>query len=252
MSINPMDFTGHTILVTGASSGIGRETALLLSQLNARLILVARNRDRLEQTEAALEGVNHHVEVFDLTALDAIPAWIRDLASRSGPLHGVVHSAGVYEVVPLRILTAAKLEEILRVNLGAALMLAKGFRQKGCHADAGSLVLVSSVAGLRGHAGLSAYTASKSALFGLVKSLAIELAREGIRVNCVAPGLVATEMSTQFEEQTLREITAVESEYPLGIGRPRDVAEGIAFLLSGAARWITGTTLTIDGGYSAR
>ena len=138
-----------------------------------------------------------------------------------------------------------------RVNLSAALLLAKGFRQKGCHADGGSLVLLSSVAGLRGHAGLSAYTASKSALFGLARSLAIELARDGIRVNCVAPGLVATEMSTQFEEQTLREMTGVESEYPLGIGKPRDVANGIAFLLSDAARWITGTTLTIDGGYSA-
>ena len=246
-----MDLTGRTILITGASSGIGRDTAMLLSQSHARLILAARNADRLEQTRSALEGTGHQIEVFDLTALDAIPAWIKDIASRFGPLHGVVHSAGVYEVVPLRILTAPKLEEIMRVNLSAALLLAKGFRQKGCHADGGSLVLLSSVAGLRGHAGLSAYTASKSALFGLARSLAIELARDGIRVNCVAPGLVATEMSTQFEEQTLREMTGVESEYPLGIGKPRDVANGIAFLLSDAARWITGTTLTIDGGYSA-
>lgn len=250
MSFNPINLTGRTILITGASSGIGRETALLLSQLNARLILVARNNDRLKQTRTALEGTDHQVEVFDVTALDTIPGWIKELVSRFGPLHGLVHSAGLYEVIPLKILTAAKLEEIMRVNLSAALLLAKGFRQKGCHADGASLVLLSSVAGLRGHAGLSAYTASKSALFGLAKSLAIELAREGIRVNCVAPGLVATEMSTQFEEQTLREMAAVESEYPLGIGKPRDVANGIAFLLSDAARWITGTTLTIDGGYS--
>jgi NAD(P)-dependent dehydrogenase (short-subunit alcohol dehydrogenase family) len=251
MSINPMDLTGRTILVTGASSGIGRETALLLSQLNARLILVARNRDRLERTQAELEGAGHRVEPFDVTALDAVPGWIKDLASRSGPLHGVVHSAGVYGVFPLRILTASKLEEILRVNLSAALMLAKGFRQKGCHADGGSLVLLSSVAGLVGHAGLSAYAASKSALFGATKSLAMELAREGIRVNCVAPGLVATEMSAQVEAQTPGEITAVESAHPLGVGRPRDVANGIAFLLSDAARWITGATITIDGGYTA-
>jgi NAD(P)-dependent dehydrogenase (short-subunit alcohol dehydrogenase family) len=251
MSINPMDLTGRLILVTGASSGIGRATALLLSQLNARLILVARNRDRLEQTHSALEGTNHQVEPFDLTNLDAIPGWIKDLASRSGPLHGVVHGAGVYGVIPLRILTAPKLEEILRVNLSAAMLLAKGFRQKGCHADGGSLVLLSSVAGLRGHAGISAYTASKAALLGLARSLAMELAREGIRVNCVAPGLVATEMSAQVEEQTPGEIAGVENAHPLGAGRPRDVANGIAFLLSDAARWITGTTLTIDGGYTA-
>ncbi len=251
MSINPMDLTGRTILVTGASSGIGRETALLLSQLNARLILVARNKDRLAQTLASLEGADHRVEPFDVTALDAVPGWIKDLVSRSGPLHGVVHSAGVYGVVPLRILTALQLEEILRVNLSAAILLAKGFRQKGCHAEGGSLVLLSSVAGLRGHAGLSAYAASKSALFGLAKSLAMELAREGIRVNCVAPGLVATEMAAQVEAQTPGEITGVENAHPLGVGRPRDVANGIAFLLSDAARWITGTTLTIDGGYTA-
>jgi len=246
-----MDLTGRTILITGASSGIGRETALLLSQSNARLILVARNRDRLEQTQAALEGPGHQVEVFDVTALDEIPAWIKGLVSRLGPLHGVVHSAGVFEVVPLRILTAAKLEEILRVNLSAALFLARGFRQRGCHADGASLVLLSSVAGLRGYAGLSAYTAGKSALLGVTKSLAVELAGDGIRVNCVAPGLVSTAMSTQVEEQTLRENKGIESEYPLGIGLPRDVANGIAFLLSDASRWITGTTLMIDGGYCA-
>jgi NAD(P)-dependent dehydrogenase (short-subunit alcohol dehydrogenase family) len=205
-----MDLTGRTILVTGASSGIGRETALLLSQLNARLILVARNRERLEQTRTALEGAGHQVERFDLTALDEVPAWIKTLAARSGPLNGVVHSAGVYGVVPLRILTASMLEDTLRVNLGAAFLLAKGFRQKGCHADGASLVLLSSVAAWRGQAGLSAYTASKSALLGVTRSLAMELAREGIRVNCVAPGLVATEMSTQVEEQTPTGIPSVE------------------------------------------
>jgi NAD(P)-dependent dehydrogenase (short-subunit alcohol dehydrogenase family) len=251
MTINPIDLSGRSILVTGASSGIGRETGVLLSQLGARVILAGRNKDRLDRTQAILDGSGHHVEQFDLADLDAIPAWVKDLASRYDALHGVVHSAGIYGVYPLRTLTAPQIEETLRLNLNAAILLAKGFRQKGCHAERGAIVFLSSVAGLRGHAGLSAYTASKSALIGVTKSLAIELARDGIRVNNVAPGLVETEMASQFEEQTLAGRTAIETEYPLGIGKPRDVANGIAFLLSDAARWITGATLVIDGGFTA-
>lgn len=243
-----MDLSGRTILVTGGSSGIGRETALLLSQLNARVVLAARSADRLQQALKALEGEGHQAEALDVNDLDGIPGWIKNLTAKFGPLDGVVHSAGLYELTPLRALTAAKIDEILRVNLNAALMLAKGLRQKGCHAAAASLVLISSVAGLRGHAGLSVYAASKAALPGVTQSLAMELVRDGIRVNCVAPGLVATEMGGQVEQQTT-DAAQVESAHPLGIGRARDVANGIAFLLSDAARWITGTTLTIDGGY---
>jgi len=251
MTVNPIDLSGRSILVTGASSGIGRETAVLLSQLGARVILAGRNKGRLDGTQAMLDGSGHRAEQFDLADLDAIPAWVKDISSRYGALHGVVNSAGIYGVFPLRTLTKSQLEETLHLNLNAAILLAKGFRQKGCHTERGAIVFLSSVAGLRGHAGISAYTASKSALIGVTRSLAIELARDGIRVNNVAPGLVETEMAGQFEEQTLAGRTGVESEYPLGVGRPRDVANGIAFLLSDAARWITGTTLVIDGGFTA-
>ena len=250
MSVNPLDLSGRTILVTGASAGIGQDTAVLLSQLNARLILVARNKERLERTLSMLEAGDHRVEVFDLNALDAITPWMKDLASRCGVLHGLVHSAGVYSVIPLRILSVPQLEETLRVNLSSALMLAKGLRQKSCHAERSSLVLVSSVSGLCGQAGMSAYAASKAALIGVAKALAMELVRDGVRVNCVAPGLVQTETSTQVVAQAGGGDT-MESMHPLGIGLPRDVANGIAFLLSDAARWITGTTLVIDGGCTA-
>jgi NAD(P)-dependent dehydrogenase (short-subunit alcohol dehydrogenase family) len=245
--MNPMDLAGRTVLVTGASSGIGRDCAVLFSQLNARLILAARNRERLDETRSMLQGSGHHVEVFDVAALDDIPPWVKRLASSHGPLHGIVHSAGVHEVAPLRMLNAARLDAILRVNLNAAILLATAFRQKGCHAAGASLVFISSVAGLRGHAGVAAYTASKAALLGVTKSVAVELAREDIRVNCVAPALVETSMADQLKTQS-----TATTEYPLGPGTPRDVANGIAFLLSDAARWITGTTLVIDGGYTAR
>ena len=251
MSLNPMDLSGRTVLVTGASSGIGRATSILLSRLNAKVILVARNTERLGETLSSLEGFGHHCEPFDLASLDAIPGWLKGVASRHGLLDGAVHCAGTFGVVPLRTLTSTFLERMLQVNLNAAIMLAKGLRQKGCHAERCSLVLISSVAGMRGHAALSAYTATKAALIGVTKSLAMELAREGIRVNVVSPGVIATEMAARAAEETWGGTEELDAEHPLGIGHPLDVANGIAFLLSDAARWMTGANLVIDGGYTA-
>jgi NAD(P)-dependent dehydrogenase (short-subunit alcohol dehydrogenase family) len=247
-----MDLAGRTILVTGASSGIGLETAVLLSRLNARVVLSGRNRERLDAAAARLGGDGHSVEPFDLAAVEEIPGWVARLAAARGPLHGVVHSAGVHNAHPLRVLTAARVEEVMRVNVAAALMLAKGLRQKNAYAAGASLVLLSSAAGLVGEAGVSAYAASKAALVGLARSLAIELAGQGIRVNCIAPGIVRTAMSDRLRGSlTAEQFAAIEASHPLGIGEPRDIANGAAFLLADTARWITGTTLVIDGGYTA-
>lgn len=247
-----MDLDGKLVLVTGASSGIGRETAIFLSECHARLVLVARNRERLEETASLLHGSGHRIEVCDLTAADEIPAWIKGLCEELGPLHGLVHSAGVHSALPLRILTTEKLESVMRVNVSAALMLAKGFRQKGCSAAGSALVLVSSAAALVGEAGVSAYAASKAALIGLSRSLAVELASQRIRVNCVAPGVVQTEMSDRLRGAlTPEQFAALEAKHPLGLGSARDVAHAIGFLLAETGRWITGTTLVIDGGYTA-
>jgi NAD(P)-dependent dehydrogenase (short-subunit alcohol dehydrogenase family) len=252
MAHHPMDLTGCTVLLTGASSGIGRDTAILLSELNARLVLGARNRERLEQTLQSLNGTGHRIEDFDLASVDEIPTWIKKIAADSGPLHGLVHCAGIHSAHPLRILSAEKLEHVMRINVSSALMLAKGFRQKGCFVPGGSIVLLSSVAGLVGEPGVSAYAASKAAIAGLTRSLAMELAGQNIRVNCVAPGFVQTEMTDRLRESLSPEqFSAVEALHPLGLGTPRDVAHGIAFLLAATGRWITGSTLVIDGGYTA-
>jgi NAD(P)-dependent dehydrogenase (short-subunit alcohol dehydrogenase family) len=250
--LNPLDMTGRTILVTGASSGIGRETAILLSRLGARVILVARNRERLEATQARLEGTVHVIEAYDLAAYEEIPDWIRRLASAHGRLDGLVHCAGLHAAAPLKVLDPAQVEPLWRVNVSASLWLAKGFRQRTVCNSGGALVFLASAAGLVGQPAIAAYSASKGAVIALTRSLAMELAREGIRVNCVAPGFVKTEMATEFSQGLTPEyLAAIEREHPLGFGEPADVVYAVAYLLSSAARWVTGTTLVVDGGYTA-
>lgn len=251
--LNPMDMTGRRVMITGASSGIGRETAVLLSQLGANLVLVARNASRLEETKSLLEGGDHRVEPFDLEALDDIPSWMRGLGQEFGTLSGLVHCAGIQMTLPLRIVTPRQIAKITNVNLSAAIMLVKGLSQKGVFASSGSVVLMSSIMGLVGSPARSLYSATKGALIALTKSLALELAGDGLRVNCVAPAFVDTPMFKDMKNLLQEEgLAKIESAHPLRIGRPRDVANAVAFLLADTGRWITGTTLVVDGGYTAQ
>jgi NAD(P)-dependent dehydrogenase (short-subunit alcohol dehydrogenase family) len=250
--VNPLDLTGKHILVTGASSGIGQATAVLLSQLGAKVICAGRSEAGLAETRSMLVGDEHRFVQFELTQIDEIPKWMKALAAEGGPLSGLVHSAGINPTRPLRILTEKDFSAILTINLEAAAALMKGFRQKGVCDGGGSVVLLSSVAAIKAQPSIAAYAASKGALISLARTLAVELAREKIRVNCVLPALVRTRMTDKFEGAVTPEaFQKVEASYPLGFGTPEDVANAIAFLLSGASRWITGTTLVLDGGYTA-
>jgi NAD(P)-dependent dehydrogenase (short-subunit alcohol dehydrogenase family) len=249
---NIMQMQGKTVLVTGASSGIGRETAILLSELGARVILAARNQERLDETRSRMEGDDHRIEPFDLAQADAIPQWVKRIVSECGPLSGLVHCAGENRILPLQITTVANFESLMHANLTSAVMLVKAFRQKGCASPGSSIVLLSSVAGIAGQPGITAYSASKGALIAFAKSAALELAKEGLRVNCIAPGYVKTEMGERLRDSLSPEqFQAIEQMHPIGVGTARDVAYASAFLISECGRWITGSTLVMDGGYTA-
>jgi NAD(P)-dependent dehydrogenase (short-subunit alcohol dehydrogenase family) len=251
---NPLALPMQRILVTGAASGIGRAACALLGQLGARVVAVDLDEAGLGTLAAELPGEGHVSACVDLTDLDAIAPRMADIALAGGPLSGVVHAAGLACVQPLRLLTPAMYRKVLLLNTEAALALARGFQRKGvAEARGGSIVFISSVMAMAGAGGAAAYSMSKAALHGLARSLAIELAPARIRVNCIAPGFVATPM---FERMAAgwdpAQRAQVEAAHPLGLGRPDDVANGIAFLLADTGRWITGSVLTVDGGYTAQ
>jgi len=250
---NPLDLTGRMVLVTGASSGLGIAVAQQLAALGARVILTARDPGRLEAAQLTLLGSGHAVEAFDLSAPDTLVPWMMQLAQRHGPLHGAVHSAGTMITRPLRMLNGADCDNLMRLNVTAAAALAKGFRQKGVNASGGSIVFLASIMGLVGQPAQSLYSATKGALIAMTRSLALELAREKIRVNCVAPAVVEAGMSSQLKNASTPEQWAkIVAQHPLGLGRPEDVAHAVAFLIADTSRWITGTTLVVDGGYTAQ
>ncbi|OZI60276.1 SDR family NAD(P)-dependent oxidoreductase [Bordetella genomosp. 11] len=250
---HPFVLTGRRILVTGAASGIGLATAHLLARLGATVAALDRDEAGLAAALGALPGSGHTTHTHDLRDVEAIPALMQAIAAPDRPLAGMVHAAGVASIWPTRLLSPDRYRDVFAVNTEAALALLRGFQHRAvCAAGGGSVVFISSVVGMVGSSGAAAYAMSKAALTGLAKSTALEYAPRNIRVNCVAPGFVKTDMYDRVaarwdETQRLQ----VEAMHPLGLGQPADVANAAAFLLGDAARWITGTVLVCDGGYTA-
>ena len=248
------DLKNKTVFISGASSGIGKSTAIICSQLGADCILVGRNEERLKETFESLKDGNHCWITLDITKHTEFKGLVEDAVSKTGRISGFIHAAGIEVIFPFEDGTPGHYEKIFAVNVIAGFELAKYIvKKKNFNADGGSLVFISSVMGSVGSPAKAAYCSSKGAITGGVKALALELASRRIRVNSISPALV----NTGRTKILLAEINAEEKNeimklHPLGIGKPEDVAYSCAFLLSDTARWITGIDLKIDGGYTAQ
>lgn len=242
---NPFSLTGKRILVTGASSGIGRQIALSCAHAGAEVVVSGRNAERLNATLDSLSGSGHVALPLDVCDEAAIKAAISTL----GKLDGVVHSAGISMLAPLRLATRSHIESQLAANLVGPMLLTQQLLLRNCIQQGGAIVFISSISAHIGVHGVSSYAASKAALEAMARSLSMEVSKKKIRVNCLAPGLVQTPMFEAAVSTTggLEETIAA---YPLGLGLPEDVANAAIFLLSPASRWITGTTLILDGGHT--
>lgn len=247
--MNPsFSLDNKVIVVTGASSGIGKQCAITFSQFGAKVVLIARREQELEQTINQMSGKGHHFFCFDLANTANIQDLVNNIIDFSGPIAGFVHCAGAEISLPLSMLKQKHYETLMAINVYSALELIKLFSKNSNFQIGASFVLLSSIAGFLGQSALTAYSLSKGAVLSSVKTLSIELALKGIRVNAISPGWIENTGMTKDAEVNDERLL----KYPLGYGNTDDVANACVYLLADASRWVTGINLVIDGGYSAQ
>lgn len=257
MDFNPMRLDGKRILVTGASSGIGQACAIYAARLGATVILTGRRLQALEETRAAcaIDALRPVVLAGDLADASFAGSLPEAILSAVGPLDGFVHAAGNGPAIPIGVASARLLDESMKVNYCAFMLLMQAFSKRKFATAGFSAVAVSSISAEVGWAGGSLYSGSKGALSAAVRSLAMELAPKGTRVNAVCPGYVKTPL---FDSVAGSGMSGDEgrsrllAKQPLGLGRPEQIASAVCFLLSEAASLITGVNLPVDGGFSAQ
>lgn len=240
---NPFSLSGKKILITGASSGIGKGIALACAKLGASIIVSGRNQEKLNKTLSEMEGA-HTSLVGDLTAFDKVPEYVQQLPM----LDGVVHCAGFREMMLAKQLTSEDFDRTISINLKAPLLLqAELLRQKKIAKEA-SIVFVASLGSELPIIGNAIYAASKGALISYANCLTLELAPRKVRVNCISPGMVWTDLIMD-NSVTMEDLKEDESKYPLKrYGTPEDIANLAIYLLSDASKWMTGTNVKISGG----
>ena len=246
---NPFSLVGKTILITGASSGIGRATAIECSKLGATCVITGRNEERLNETLSSMVGEGHQIITCDLDDSEAMTSMVENLPI----LHGLVNNAGFNIIAPVQFIKESDLKKLLQTNTIAPIILLQKLLKKKKLMNGSSIVFTSSLAGVGINSpGNDMYSATKGAISAFVRNAAVDLAPKKIRVNAVCPAMVHTQI---IEHGTISEDQMQENmkKYPLGRwGEPNDIAHAMIYLLSDASSWVTGTNMILDGGVSLK
>ena len=243
---NPLDLTDKKILVTGASSGIGKATAIYLSKLGAILVLTGRNEVRLNETLKQLEGSAHITISADLVEIEDMSTIFEKAVIDGIKLNGFIHCAGISQVIPLNLLTKKKMVSEMSINYFSFIELVRQYAKKK-FSDGGSIVGISSIAADRAEQCQTNFSASKAAMDIASQALSIELAKKDIRINTILSGAIAREITQRAQDNAI-DIDKIKKAQLLGMGQPDDVAAACAFLISDMSRFITGRRLFVDGG----
>lgn len=246
--MNPFSLQHKTILITGASSGIGAQTAITCANMGATLILTARNEARLEETLSQLPAGKHRIFIADLTDVNAI----KNLVDSIDSIDGLVQSSGIASPFPIKFISEKQIKQMFEINYeGPVILTSKLFRAKKINTEA-SLVFMSSIASKFPYKGGALYAGSKAAINAYSKTIALEYASKRIRSNVISAAMVKTPLFVASEKNSGAALMKNhEARYPLGFGTPEDIANATAYLLSGASKWITGTEIIMDGGLTA-
>lgn len=242
MTSNPFSLAGKRVLVTGASSGIGRQTAISFSNMGAAVVLNGRDEERLAATLGAMSAGEHVIIPGDIVNNEQRV----ELADSAGLLNGVVHCAGTSVLSPIRLASQKHLRDLYILNYESPILLTQRLLYRKAIQNAGSILFIASIAAHIGVPGVGAYSATKAALLATVRCLAMELIKQRIRVNCLSPSLVESPLLDLMAQSVSLEEKS--RDHPLGLGKPEDVANAAIYFISDASRWVTGTTLVMDGG----
>ena len=245
-------FKGKRFLITGASSGIGASTAILLSNHGAEIIITGRNLNNLRKVRNKMNGVRVLIVEKDLSQQDAGVELLESLPSEWLPLNGFFHAAGISMIKPMSVSSNDDFHKIAAVSLLSALSISRAFYKKKYFADESSIVFISSIASILTTTGMGYYSAIKASINALCRTLSVELASRKMRINCILAGAIETKMHKEIAEKLSDEsLENYKKKHLLGFGSESDISQMVAYLMSPAGRWITGSMLSIDGGFSA-
>lgn len=249
MSDNQFSLEGKTLFITGASSGIGAATAIACANQGAKVVVTGRNQERLQSVLDQLEGEGHLAIACDMCSSEDVAL----LSNQLPALDGMVFCAGITRTIPVKRIKKEDISDIFATNLISPIEIVNQLVKQKKVNKGGSIVFISSISSSYADMGNSVYAATKGGLISFSRVLALELAPKGVRANCVRPGFVAgTGMTEGLSRLSEDQIELERQKYPLGFGETSDIANGIIYLLSDASKWVTGTTLTIDGGITLK